>query len=65
MQLSIPTLYILTLMFRTVYPISMPFQWTDSSGNIVPQSEVKWGDTGSPAANLSRVCVYIDYTNGR
>jgi hypothetical protein len=43
----------------------MPFLWTDSSGNIIPETEVMWADTGSPIANLSRLCVYIDFADGR
>ena len=52
-------------LFRSVYPISLPFQWTDSSSNIVPQTEVAWDSPGSPVANVSKLCVYIDYMNGR
>jgi hypothetical protein len=56
---------IIIKIFRTVYPISIPFQWTDSSGNAIPETEVMWADPGSPVANLSRLCVYMDFNSGR
>ena len=52
-------------LFRSVFPLSMPFQWTDSAGNIVPQGEVAWASPGSPVANITKLCAYLDYTNER
>ena len=52
-------------LFRSVFPLSMPFQWTDSAGNIVPEAEVAWASPGSPIANITKLCVFIDYMTGR